>query len=209
MGGTNIFIHHCEISAPPTYLFRGAMTAEEKRGNIMANDAAFAKDFSRANTLSLFTYYADPSVIIKNLATNIVIRDCKVSGTQRFLHFNYSGNEPWQNNKPLLDIKFENIVATDIEMPLTAYGDKENPFELTLSNVEFSFKKGFEQNPFMHVANFKKIKLKNLNVKNAKGECLIKSWTEGGKFEFINLECDIDKDKLVKYTDEPFVCKWI
>ena len=209
MGGTNIFIHHCEISAPPTYLFRGAMTVEEKRGNIMANDAAFAKDFSRANTLSLFTYYADPSVIIKNLATNIVIRDCKVSGTQRFLHFNYSGNEPWQNNKPLLDIKFENIVATDIEMPLTAYGDKENPFELTLSNVEFSFKKGFEQNPFMHVANFKKIKLKNLKVKNAKGECLIKSWTDGGKFEFINLECDIDKDKLVKYTDEPFVCKWI
>ena len=175
----------------------------------MSNDAQFAKDFSRANTLSLFTYYADASVNIKNLATNIVVRDCKVSGTQRFLHFNYSGNEPWQNNKPLFDIKFENIVAENIEMPLTAYGDIENPFELTINNVEFSFKEGYENNPFMHVANFKKITLKNVNVKNAKGNCLIKTWTKGGELEFKNLKCDIPKDELVKYTEEEFKCSWI
>ena len=209
MGGTNIFIHHCEVVAPPAYLFRGSMSMEEKKENIMSNDAEFAKDFSRANTLSLFTYYADASVNIKNLATNIIIRDCKVSGTQRFLHFNYSGNEPWQNNRPLFDIKFENIVAEDIEMPLTAYGDKENPFRLTLNNIDFSFKKGFEENPFMHVANFSKITLKNINVINAKGECLIKSWSEGGEFEFKNLNCDIEEENLVKYTTEEFVCKWI
>lgn len=209
MGGTNILIHHCEVFAPPVYLFRGSMSMEEKQGKVMSNDAAFAKDFSRANTLSLFTYYADASVNIKNLATNIVIRDCKVSGTQRFLHFNYSGNEPWQNNKPLFDIKFENIIAEDIQMPLTAYGDKENPFELTLNNVEFSFKEGFEQNPFMHVANYKKISLKNVNVRNARGECLIKSFGGDGEFEAINLQCDIDKENLLKPTDEEFKCAWI
>jgi hypothetical protein len=143
------------------------------------------------------------------MSTNIIVRDCKVSGTQRFLHFNYSGNEPWQNNKPLLDIKFENIVADNIEMPLTAYGDKDMPFELTLNNIEFSFKEGFEQNPFMHVANFKKITLKNINVKNACGDCLIKSWSEDGEFEFKNLNCDINEENIVKYTDEEFVCKWI
>lgn len=209
MGGTNILIHHCDVVTPPKYLFRGSMSLEEKKANIMSNDAEFAKDFSRANTLSLFTYYADASVNIKNLATNIIIRDCKVSGTQRFLHFNYSGNEPWQNNKPLFNIKFENIVAEDIEMPLTAYGDKENPFELTLNNVEFSFKKGYEENPFMHVANFKKINLKNVKVKNACGKSLIKSWSTDGEFEFTNLKCDIKDENLVDYTTEEFVCKWI
>lgn len=209
MGGTNILIHDCEISTPPKYLFRGAMNYEEKKANIMANDAEFAKDFTRANTLSVFTYYADPSVIIKNMATNIIVRDCKVSGTQRFLHFNYSGNEPWQNNKPLLDIKFENIVAENIQMPLTAYADKENPLEMTLSNIEFSFKEGCENNPFMHVANIKKIKFKNVKVKNACGDCLIKTWTEGGEFEFDNLECEIPKENLVKLTDEEFKCAWI
>ena len=182
---------------------------EEKKAKVMSNDAKFAKDFNRANTLSLFTYYADASVIIKNLATNIVIRDCNVVGTQRFLHFNYSGNEPWQNNKPLLDIVFENITATDIEMPLTAYGDKDSPFEMTLKNIEFSFREGFEDNPFMHVANYKKIKLEDITVKNAKGDCLIKSWSNIGEVEFINLKCAIEKEKLVKYTDEEFKCAWI
>jgi len=206
MGGTNILIHHCEVTTPPAYLFRGSMSMEEKRENIMSNDAQFAKDFSRANTLSLFTYYADFSVDIKNPATNIVIRDCFVSGTQRFLHFNYSGNEIWQNNRPLLDIKFENIVAEDIEMPLTAYGDADNPFELTLNNIDFSFKKGYQKNPFMHVANFSKIKLKNVNVRNADGNCLIKSWSNDGEFEFKNLSCDIPEENLVEYTTEEFKC---
>lgn len=209
MGGTNILIHHCEVTAPPKYLFRGSMTPEEKEAGIMANDAAFAKDFSRANTLSLFTYYADASVNIRNPATNIILRDCRVSGTQRFLHFNYSGNEPWQNNRPLLDMKFENIVAQDIEMPLTAYGDKENPFELTLQNVAFSFKKGFEENPFMHVANFKKITLCNVAVHKARGKNLIKSWSTDGDFAITDLTCDIKEDDLVAYTTEDFVCQWI
>ena len=104
---------------------------------------------------------------------------------------------------------FENIVAENIEMPLTAYGDKDNPFNLTLSNVDFSFKEGFEKNPFMHVANFHQITLKNINVKNAKGDCLIKTWTNGGEVEFINLNCDIPKENLVKFTEEEFKCSWI
>ena len=209
MGGTNILIERCEIISPPVYLFRGSMSPEEKKQNIMANDAAFAKKFKRANTLSLFTYYADPSVNIKNQATNIVVRDCTVVGTQRFLHFNYSGNEPWQNNRPLLDITFKNITATDIEMPLTAYGDKENPFTLIMQNCLIAFKKGCGKQPFMHVANFKKICLDNVTIENAEGEELIKSWSRGGPLECIGLRCDIKQEDWLKYTEEEFVCKWI
>ena len=61
----------------------------------------------------------------------------------------------------------------------------------------------------MHVANFKKIKLKNINVKNAQGDCLIKSWTKGGEIDFQNVNCDIPNENLVKYTTEEFKCDWI
>jgi len=75
--------------------------------------------------------------------------------------------------------------------------------------LSFLFLKGYEKNPFMHVANFKKIKLKNVNVKNVLGECFIKSWSSDGEFEFVNLNCDIPEENLVKYTTEEFVCRCI
>ena len=209
MGGTNIFISDCDVSTPPAYLFRGLMSIEEKRNGTMSNDAQFAKNSTYESALSFFTYYADASVNIKNFATNIIVRDCKISGAQRFLHFNYSGNEPWQNNRPLLDIKFENIIAENIENPITAYGDVNQPVEITLSNSEFSFKDGFQNDSFMHAANFKTIKMKNLKIRNIKGDCLIKSWSKGGKIEFENVECDIAETNLIKYTTEEFKCKWI
>ena len=208
-GGSNVLIHHCRVFAPPRYMFRGAMSDAEKRNGIMANDAEFARASQRNYMLSLFTYYADGSVKIRHPATNIVIRDCEVDGPQRFLHFNYSGNETWQNNRPLLDIKFENIIAKNIQMPLTAYGDSESPLDISFENIDFSFKEGFEDCDFMHAANFSRIRLKNVRVANARGGCLIKSWSRAGEglIELAGLKCGIPDENLVRYTDEEFVCQ--
>jgi len=206
-GGTNVLIHHCRIFAPAKHLFRGSLSLEEKISGINADDTK-AGEAHRYNMLSLFTYYADHSVAIRYPASNIIIRDCTVDNADRFLHFNYSGNETWQNNKPLLEIKFENITATGISMPLTAYGDAASPVELTFENVDFSFREGFEKNTFIHTANFKKIILRDVLVRNFCGEHFIKSWSpEGcGGFVFDHLCCNTSGD-LVLYTDEEFVCK--
>ena len=137
MGGTNVLIQRCHVYAPAKYMFRGVMRMEDKRAGILSNDAAGVK--MRYNMLSLFTYYADNSVVIRNTPGNIIVRDCTVEGADRFLHFNYSGNEPWQRNRPLTSITFENIRATGIAMPLTAYGDVDEKCELILKNIDFSF----------------------------------------------------------------------
>lgn len=208
-GGTNVLITDCHIFAPARYFFRGPLTREEKESGILANDAPSMKEHRRDNMLSVFTYYADHSVVITNQGTNIVVRDCEIDGADRFLHFNYSGNEAWQNNRPLLDIRFENIVAKNIRMPLTAYGDKESPVEVVFENLDFSFRKGFEDTTFMHVANFRKIVLRNVIVRNTRAQQLIKSWSKEGEGEFVfdELTCDVVREKLVSYTSEPFICQ--
>lgn len=208
-GGTNVLITDCHIFAPAKYFFRGAMTQEEKESGILANDAPSMQEHKRDNMLSVFTYYADHSTVITNPGTNITVRDCEIDGADRFLHFNYSGNETWQNNRPLLDIRFENIRAENICMPLTAYGDKDAPVEIILENLDFSFRKGFEDTPFMHVANFRQIVLRHVCIRNARAQQLIKSWSKKGEgaFVFDDLTCDIPQDRLVVHTDEPFICQ--
>lgn len=206
-GGTDVLIHHCHIFAPAKHLFRGSLTKEEKMSGINAEE--IAGSHHRYNMLSLFTYYADFTVTIRHPVENIVIRDCVVEGADRFLHFNYSGNENWQHNKPLLDITFENITATGISMPLTAYGDPNDPIKLTMKNVDFSFRDGFDKTTFMHLANVKTVTLKNVNIRNCRADHLIKSWSKVGKgtFVFDHLTVDVPEEDLVFYTTEDFICQ--
>ena len=208
--GTNVLIHHCHMFAPPKYLFRGRLTTEEKAAGIMANEGEYYKTEKRS-MLSVFTYYAELATEIYNLGTNIVIRDCLVENADRFLHFNYSGNETWQTNKPMLDIKFENIKASGIAMPLTAYGDAELPVTVALENIEFSFKEGCENTTFIRAANYRKLRLKNVKVLNGTCDHLIKSWDleKKGEIELIDVECGISEENRVVYTDEDFFCKAI
>lgn len=204
LGGTNILIENCHAYAPAKYMFRGIMTEEDKRAGIPANDATGVEP--RYNMLSLFTYYADYSTVIRNTPENIIVRDCVVEGADRFLHFNYSGNEPWQNNRPLTQITFENIKATGISMPLTAYGDKAEQCNLTLKNVDFSFREGYEKMTFMQAANLSHLCMKNLTIENAAGGVLVKLWGDIlPEMEFENISANVQEEYIV-CTDEEFVC---
>ena len=197
-GGTNAFIEKCHIYGPCKYLFRGSLSDEEKRNGTKPN-----VDGHRNNMLSVFTYYSDFSVPIEHQPENIIISDCKIDYADRFLHYNYSGNEMWQQNRPLKSIRFENITATDISMPLTAYGDKKTPITLEMDNVSISFRKGFESIDFMHVCNYDLIMLKNLELKNYKGNALLKKWSDGNII-IDNLKCDLDKEKIEVAATEKF-----
>ncbi len=205
-GGTNVLVTDCHIFAPAKYFFRGALTAEEKADGILANDAPSMEKYKRDNMLSVFTYYADYSVDIVNLGTNIIIRDCEIDGADRFLHFNYSGNETWQNNKPMLDIKFMNINAKNIKMPLCAYGDKNSPVTVKLENIDFRFREGFEDTAFIKAANFNEISLENVKIENCTAENLILIWSKPGegKIAFNGLECGVPEEKLIGYPTEEF-----
>ena len=202
-GGTNVLVEKCHIYGPCKYLFRGSLTPEEKKTGVKPS-----LEGHRNNMLSVFTYYSDFSVPIEYQPGNIVIKDCKVDYADRFLHFNFSGNEMWQANRPLDSIRFENIDATDISMPLTAYGDKDVKVTLELKNVSISMRKGFEDIDFMHIANYEKVKLKNVKIDNFKGKTLIRKWTDGN-IEIENLNCDISEDKYITMAEEKFTCQTV
>ena len=197
-GGTNAVIENCHIYGPCKYLFRGSLTYEEKK-----NGAAAEVKGHRNNMLSVFTYYSDFSVTIDHQPENIVIKDCRIDYADRFLHYNFSGNEMWQQNRPLKSIRFENIKASDISMPLTAYGDKDFPVTLELKNVDISMRKGFEDIDFMHVCNYDLIVLRNIELKNYKGKALIKKWSEGTVI-IDNLKCELNKDEIEVPACEKF-----
>ena len=91
--------------------------------------------------LSLFTYYSDFTIKVRHDPGEITVRNCRVENAQRFLHYNFSGNETWQKNRPLRGIRFENVVATDLGMSLCAYGDKDAPLSLCLKGCRISFAK--------------------------------------------------------------------
>ena len=203
-GGTNVLVEGCHIYGPCKYLFRGCLTKEEKR-----ESAKPSLEGRRTNMLSVFTYYADFSVPIDYQPGNIVIRDCKVDYADRFLHYNFSGNERWQANRPLESVRFENIEATDISMPLTAYGDRDVPITLEMKNVSLSLREGSEDIALMHVAHVRRITLEDLTLPNFRGDTLIKTWTEGGTIEIQNLNAAVEEKDYVKQATEPFVCKAI
>ena len=195
-GGTNLYAEKCKVYGPAKYFFRGTLPLEEK---IKGGPAKIGRN----NTLSIFTYYADKSAPIPYMPGNIKIVDFEAKNVDRFLHYNFSGNEVWQLGSPLKSISFENIKAENISMPLTAYGDKDVKIELELKNIDVSF--SAENIPFIQGANFDKLILDNVKI-NGNVTSLVKSWTNGGRFYIDNVTGDVPKDDVI-YTDEPFICK--
>jgi len=199
-GGTNVVVENCHIYGPCKYHFKGRVYAIAKK-----NGQEPPIEKLRNNMLSAFTYYSDFSTPIEMQPGNIIIRNCRIDYADRFIHYNYSGNEIWQTHRPLESVTFENIKATDISMPLTIYGDKNVPIKFTMKNVEISMRKGFEDSDFIHAAHHD-ILLKNVKIDNYKGKSLIKTWSEG-KVEFKNLNCSIENDNLIEKATEKFICQ--
>lgn len=197
-GGTRVHISNCRMFGPAKYLFRGSLTDEEKREGKSPDGS------HRYNMLSAYTYYADFSREIKNIPGDIVIENCNIENTDRFIHYNFSGNEPWQKNKPLKDITFKNIKAVGIKNPLTLYGGEEEPLSFNLSESSISFKEA--SGSFMNLCYYNKVHLKNVEVTGIEKSPLIKKWSNEGEIITENIVYDsinLEKEAMAK---EDFKC---
>ena len=202
-GGTNVYIKSCKAYAPGKYSFRGGLSREEKASGVMATG-----ERARNNMLSFFTYYADYSVPIPHEPGNIVIEDCEISGADRFLHYNFSGNETWQRYRPLRDITFRNIHATDISMPITLYGTATNKVVLTMEHIFIGMREGSKVDELIRACHYARISLDQMRVEGFAGTCLIRS--KGvGEAELGEIACAVPEDAYVVQTEEDFVIKKI
>lgn len=197
-GGTRVYISNCEMFGPAKYLFRGSLTDEEKR------DGKSPDGNHRYNMLSAYTYYSDFSREIKNIPGDIVIENCSIKNTDRFIHYNFSGNEPWQKNKPLSDITFKNIKAVGIKNPLTLYGGEDEPVSFSILDSNISFKDALGS--FMNVCHYKRILIKNVEVLNICASPLIKKWSDKGEIILENFIFDSINSETEGMAEEDFIC---
>lgn len=200
-GGQGVLVERCRFFGPAKYLFRGSMTKDEKRAGVASSGGKH-----RYNMLSAFTYYSDFTLKVRKEPGNIVIRDCAIENTDRLLHYNFSGNETWQKNRPLRNIRFENVKASGISMPLDVYGDTKTPVVVEMVNMDFAFRSGFDNVAFIHACNYERITLDGLTVGGTGSAPLIKTWSEG-KIELKNVRTAIPEDRRVVPATEPFYSK--
>lgn len=203
-GGTDVLVENCRFEGPARFVFRHSLSEEEKSTGVIS-----AKASHRYNMLSAFTYFSDFTRGVRAEPGNILIRNCTVKNTDRLVHYNFSGNEPWQKNRPLSDLTLEGIDAEGILLPLNVYGDGEEPITLTLRDVAMEFLPDREDTAMMNAFGYSKILLERVSIKNAEGKPLIRVWSVDGEIETRELVCDGDFGELYALQTEPFHTKAI
>ena len=206
LGGTNVIVEDCRFYGPAEYFFRGSLTLEEKKNGILATCGN-----KRKNMLSVFTYFADFSMPIPIQPDHMVIRNCTAECVDRFLHYNFSGNERWQAGSPLRSLTLENVKATGISMPLTVYGSPDVPLDLVMRNVSIAFteREDGASVPVMRAAHCARVLMNDVEIiKNTDGD-LIRSWSEFYGVRCENVSYHVPKENWFAIADEPFVCKSI
>ncbi len=163
-GGRHVLVENCVVHGPCDFPFRGSLSdaAKTEGGEGELGEG-------RRNMLSLFTYFSMSGYGLKENAGDIVLRNIRVSGADRFLQYNYSGNEVWSTGVPMDGITFENVTATGLKFPLCAYGDAAVPLALSLKNCRLSFAN--EQSELVRGANLS-IDLSNVEIEGVDGGVL-------------------------------------
>lgn len=171
-GGTRVLIEDCEAWGPAVYPIRQSLPRE-----LLVSGEGDGAGMGRRNMLSFFTYFCDRMRPLAEMPGGIVVRNCRVRNCDRFLHYNFSGNETWQLGSPLGDITFENVTAEGIGMSLCAYGNETRPTAIAITDSRFSFVPSAGE--FMRAAALEHLTLENVRVEGLKRDSpLIRYWGE-------------------------------
>ncbi len=199
-GGTNVIVRDCVVEGPGEYVFRGSLKRETQENSLMTDETG------RYDTLSFFDYFGDESFDIREQPGNIIIRDCTVRNVDRFIHYNYSGSDPWQSNRPLSGIVLKDVAAEDIGSPVIIYGDKGIPINARFENVRIGFDKNVDPGDFMRLCNYSRIILRNTSVGFLGGFARPIITRYPGVGEEIVADGDAQDDFVIVDTDKEFMC---
>ena len=169
-GGQRVRIRRCEAFGPGVWPIRNSLPMADR---IAGNDCLGQ---GRRNMLSFYTYFADRSHgEVKADQGDVVIEDCIVKDVDRFLHYNFSGNETWQCGRPFRNVVFRRCVATGLRMSLCAYAPEDLPFELAIEDCAFSFARSVPE--FVRAANLKSFRVVRTKIRDVDGP-LVRYWGE-------------------------------
>ena len=192
-GGKHVRVSRCHVRGPAEWPFRGGLSYEDKRAGVSSQGRG------RSNLLSFWTYFADFSRPIRNHPGDIVVSDCVVENADRMLHYNFSGNEPWQKGAPLGDIRFERVRATGIGMSICAYADPARSVALAISDCDIAFMS--PQTEFIRGANIEYVELSGVRVKGVDGPC-VRTWSGTPELRFSDV---LGLENKAEKSDKPFM----
>ena len=172
-GGRRVLVEDCRAWGPGEYPIRNSLPKADRISGSHGKPGA-----GRRTLLALFTYYSDFTIKVRHDPGEITVRNCRVENAQRFLHYNFSGNETWQKNRPLRSILFDNVTATGLGLSLCAYGDKDAPLSLSLKNCRIAF--GKPQREMIRAAHVESLALEGVSVEGVDGPC-VRSWGDVAK----------------------------
>ncbi len=167
-GGRRVLVERCRAHGPGEYPIRNTLPEEDRISGAHREPGA-----GRRTMLSLFTYYADFTLAVRHDPGEIVLRDCSLENAERFLHYNFSGNEVWQKGIPLSSIRFEGCEASGVGMSLCAYGDASRPLSLSFERCRFAFAP--TQAEFLRAAHVGALSLHDVRIGGVRGP-LVRSW---------------------------------
>ena len=167
-GGRRVRVERCRAHGPGEYPIRNTLPKEDQ-----ISGSHGAPGVGRRTMLSLFTYYADFTLAVRHDPGEIVLRDCSIENAERFLHYNFSGNEVWQKGRPLSSIRFEGCEARGVGMSLCAYGGADHPLSLSFERCRFAFAP--TQTEFLRGAHIAALALRDVTVEGVDGP-LARSW---------------------------------
>lgn len=158
--------------------------------------------------LSAFTYYADYSVEIPYQPGNIVIADTTVEGADKLFHYNRSGNEIWQTNRPLANVRFERVTAENLAQPAVLYGEEAFLLSAKFCQVHMTVREGCEETPLFWVCNYDDITLEDVTVEGGADVPLIQTWSDR-KINIKGLSCTPKRTNIVERAATSFGVKEI
>ena len=167
-GGRRVLVERCRAHGPGEYPIRNTLPEADRISGSHGPPGA-----GRRTMLALFTYYSDFTLAVRHEPGEIVLRDCSLENAERFLHYNFSGNETWQKNRPLASLRFEGVDARGIGLSLCAYGDPARPFDLALERCRIAF--AAPQREFLRAAHIGSLRLRDVAVEGVDGP-LVRSW---------------------------------
>ena len=173
-GGTKVKITGCRVNGNSEYVHRYTLNEEEKKTGILLSDEENPNH--RYRMKSFYTYYADNRLEIKRKPSDITIEDCEIINAEKFLHYNFSGSETWQKNRPLYEIGFKNVTAKGVSLSSVAYGDEREPLRIKFLNVSVEVSDDYRDDCLIRAANLKKTVFDGFKVKNFNGDTVIRNY---------------------------------
>ena len=158
IGGRGILVEDIEAWGPGESAFRGSLSKEDKMAGLIPPPGV-----GRRNTLSFFTFYGNERV--RRQPGDIVFRNCRVKCVDKLMHYNFSGNERWQNGKPLADVTFDNVAAEGLSQPSIAYGTEKMPLTLKMRQCALAFAEEAPEmfrGAFIAKADFEALSVRNI-----------------------------------------------